>query len=306
MNGTALYLDMLFGAEPPGAFAELRWRLRDGRMGREFVALPAGDRLARLIEARGRTTDLYCGVAPRARQEGTRAAVERCHVLYVDCDEAASLDALQRFTPAPSMITNTGRGRHAYWALLEPVGPDDLERANRRLAHELGADTRATDAARILRPAGTLNHKRGELVAVTLEASFAIYANAAAVVGDLADPPDTRAREDRASSPMRPLSAVPDQLADIAPPAYFEALAGLVPDRGGKVECPLPGHDDATPSCHVFEDASRGWFCHGCSRGGTIYNLAAHLGGYPLPLRGEDFLRVRSVLLGYFAGEAAA
>ena len=304
MSDTGPYLDMLFGAEPPGAFAALRWRLRDGRMGREFVPLPARDRLARLIEARGRTTDLYVGVAPRSRQDGTRAAVDRCHVLYVDCDEPASLEALQRFTPAPSMVVHSGRGRHAYWSLIEPVGPDELERANRRLAHELGADARATDAARILRPPGTFNFKRGEPVAVTLEASFAIYANAAAVVADLADPPNSR--EDRASGPVRMLSAVPDRLADIAPPDYVRALTGRDVGRDGKVCCPLPGHDDSTPSMHVYDDAAAGWHCFGCGRGGTVYTLAALLGGYPLPLRGADFLAVRGVLERHFTSEAAA
>lgn len=306
MSALGTYLDCLFGAEPAGSFCELRWRLRDGRMGREFVALPARDRLARLIEARGRTTDLFIGVAPRARQEGTRAAIERAHVLWSDCDELDSLDALQRFAPAPSMIVHSGRGRHAYWSLIEPVGPDELERANRRLAHVLGADPRACDAARILRPPMTFSFKRGEPVAVTLEATFAIYANAAAVVGDLPDPPNPRAREGRASGAVRPLSAVPDRLADIAPPVYVEALTGRAVGRDGKVCCPLPGHDDSTPSMHVYDDAEAGWHCFGCGRGGTVYTLAALLGGYPLPLRGADFLAVRGVLERHFASEAAA
>lgn len=303
MTDLGVYLDALYGAEPTGAYCELRWRLRDGRMGREFVAV-RDPRLPALIEARGRSTDCYLGVAARARQEGTRAAVERCHVLYVDCDEPASIEALQRFTPAPSMVVHTGRGRHAYWALLEPVGPDELEQANRRLAHALGADMRATDAARILRPPGTFNFKRGEPVPVTLEATFAIYENAAAISADLADPPDTRARENRASGPIRPLSAVPDQLADIAPPVYVEALTGREVGRDGKIACPF--HEDRTPSLHAYPDAERGWYCFSCERGGRVYDLAAILGGYRLPLRGADFLAVREVLLAHLAVRAAA
>lgn len=305
MSALGTYLDCLFGAEPAGSFVELRWRLRDGRMAREFFAV--GDpRLPALIEARGRSADIWIAVAPRARQEGRRAAVERCHVLYVDCDEPASLEALQRFTPAPSMVVHSGRGRHAYWSLIEPVGPDDLEQANRKLAHELGADMRATDAARILRPPGTFSFKRGEPVAVTLEASLAIYANAAAIVADLPDLPNRRAGGDRASGPARPLCGVPDLLADIPPPVYVEALTGLVPDRDGKVSCPLPDHRDGTPSMHVYEDAERGWYCYGCGRGGRVYDLAALLGGYRLPLRGDDFIAVREVLLQHFSAEAAA
>lgn len=304
MSGLGTYLDCLFGAEPPGAYCELRWRLRDGRMGREFVALPARARLAALIEARGRTTDLYVGVAPRARQEGTRAAIDQSHVLYGDCDTPESIAALERYRPAPSMIVRSGTGAHGYWALLEPVGPDELEQANRRLAHALGADMRATDAARILRPPGTFNFKRAEPAAVTLEATFAIYENAAAIVAGLADPPDTRVRENRASGGVRSLSAVPDQLADISPPIYVEALTGRTVGRDGKIACPF--HEDRTPSLHAYPDADRGWFCFSCERGGRVYDLAAHLAGYRLPLRGADFLAVREVLLDHLAVRAAA
>jgi hypothetical protein len=300
------YLGMLFGAEPDGAYVELRWRLRDGRgMGREFC--PVRDpRLADVIRARGRTTDLYVGVAPRSRQEGTRAAVERCHVLYVDCDTPGSIAALEAFDPAPSMVVKSGAGVHAYWSLWPPANPDQLERANRRLAHHLGADMRATDAARILRPPETFNHKSGTPTAVELQTvDFDIF-TVEDVTGHLPDPPDTRTRQDRVSGPGRRLSAAPDVVADIRPPAYFEQLTGLVPDRSGKVTCPLPDHADATPSCHVFEEVERGWFCHGCERGGTIYDLAALLAGYRLPLRGQDFLRVRGVLLDHLERREAA
>jgi hypothetical protein len=300
-----IYLGMLCGAEPDGAYVELRWRLRAGRgMGREFVAV-RDPRLADLIQARGRETDIYAAVAPRSRLEGTRAAVERCHVLFVDCDTPESIAALDAFQPSPSMIVNSGHGKHGYWSLWPPVGPDELERANRRLAHALAADMRATDAARILRPPGTFNHKSGEPVPVTLERLEVEVYTAEQVTGGLPDPPDSRAREDRASGAVRPLSAVPDRLADIAPPVYFEALTGLVPDRDGKVCCPLPGHDDSTPSCHVYDDAEDGWHCFGCGRGGTVYTLAALLADYSLPLRGADFIAVRGVLLDHLAAEAA-
>ncbi|MBA2361794.1 MAG: hypothetical protein H0V79_12850, partial [Actinobacteria bacterium] len=56
MNGLGLYLDMLHGAEPEGAFVELRFRLRNGRgMGQEFAAV-RDRRLPALIEAHGSKT----------------------------------------------------------------------------------------------------------------------------------------------------------------------------------------------------------------------------------------------------------
>jgi DNA primase len=99
---------------------------------------------------------------------------------------------------------------------------------------------------------------------------------------------------------------VPDQLGDIPPRVYVEALTGLVPTRDGKVSCPLQGHEDGTPSMQVYQDAERGWYCFGCEQGGGVYQLAAILGGYPLPLRGEDFLRVRGVLLDHLTTAEAA
>ena len=155
-----LFLDLLFGAEPAGSFAELRWRLRAGGMGREFVGLGDRRRLAAMIVARGRSTDLYLAVAPRVRQEGGRDAVERCHVLWADCDSAESIEALEHFSPAPSMVIRSGSGRHAYWALWPPLEPAWAEKANRRLAYALGADPRATDAARILRPSTASTTRR--------------------------------------------------------------------------------------------------------------------------------------------------
>jgi hypothetical protein len=80
------YLGCLFCAEPDRSFVELDWRLRTGGMGREFLAARDRHGLTALIEARGRTTDLYIGVAPRSREEGTRAAVEGVHAAWTDLD----------------------------------------------------------------------------------------------------------------------------------------------------------------------------------------------------------------------------
>lgn len=53
---------------------------------------------------------------------------------------------------------------HAYWVLDVPVSKEQAEIGNRRLALALGADPAATDAARVLRPPGTFNHKPDHIV----------------------------------------------------------------------------------------------------------------------------------------------
>jgi hypothetical protein len=71
-----------------------------------------------------------------------------------------------------------------------------------------------------------------------------------------------------------------DELRLIAPPAYFLTLASVaVPDGGGMLTCPVPDHDDAYASCHVYGEAEQGWWCFGCSRGGRIYDLASMMSG---------------------------
>lgn len=87
-----------------------------------------------------------------------------------------------------------------------------------------------------------------------------------------------------------------DPLLEVPPPVYFEALTGAeVPEHGGIIRCPLPGHEDRHPSCRVYAEPERGWYCWSENRGGTVYDLAAALWGHQT--RGEDFNRLRLALL---------
>lgn len=43
--------------------------------------------------------------------------------------------------------------------------------------------------------------------------------------------------------------------------------------------CPLPGHDDRTPSFTIYGDEHRAW-CHGCNRGGDVIALTGYAFGY--------------------------
>jgi hypothetical protein len=91
-----------------------------------------------------------------------------------------------------------------------------------------------------------------------------------------------------------------DVLATIAPAAYVEAIAGVEVSTSGTACCPLPDHDDSSPSFRAYRDPDDGWFCFGCARGGTIYDFASALWG--IDTRGDAFLELRQrlarVLLG--------
>ena len=69
-------------------------------------------------------------------------------------------------------------------------------------------------------------------------------------------------------------------------------LTGQTPNRAGKISCPF--HEDDTPSLHVYPTPRRGWYCYGCGRGGSVYDLAALLCG--VTPRGTEFVELRDRL----------
>jgi hypothetical protein len=107
------------------------------------------------------TVNVFIGCAPRVRRGGTAADVERTWCLWIDCDSASALRKLADFTLRPSIVTRSGTSSHvhAYWQLHQPVSGELAHRCNRRLALALDGDLNATDRARVMRPAGTANHK---------------------------------------------------------------------------------------------------------------------------------------------------
>ena len=290
------FFDMLTAGEPPNdSYLEFRSKTPWG-MHQEFVPSRAHRTAQALIAARGQETDTYVGVAPRTRQEGTRDAVAHVHALWADVDTPEAVAALERFEAAPSMVVASGGPRclHAYWSLWPPVGPDEAEAANRRIAHALGADMQATDAARILRPPGTFNFKTDTPKPVEVEYLNVEVYTLEHVVGELPDPPNGCPA---GVALVRHATSVPpathdDPLLTIPPAAYVEALSGRVVGRDGKVPCPF--HDDSTPSLHVYDEPERGWTCFGCGRGGTIIDFGAAL--YGIEPRGRGFHVVRERL----------
>ena len=277
----APWLNALFGAERAGAFVEVRHRLTDrAGMGQRFFSLAPGDTTALLdhILTLGQETDVYLGVAPRRREAGTRDAVEQAHVLWADVDGSDALKALRRFRPRPAIVVRSGSpdSVHAYWPIFPAVTPDEAEKANRRLAHALSADMRSTDAARILRPPGTLNFKSSPPAPVELAHLEVEVFTAAQVAGDLPDPPQRRQ-----ASPTRLPRRDPEELR--SQDAAATLIARYAPETelraggNGRLHgrCPLPNHEDRNPSFGLFPDG--GYVCS-CGTG-DIIRLFVHLRG---------------------------
>jgi peptidoglycan LD-endopeptidase LytH len=106
-----------------------------------------------------------------------------------------------------------------------------------------------------------------------------------------ARPPRSQRRRSQADLAADPLRAIP-------PPGYFAVLARTEVPSSGFVNCPLPDHDDPDPSCRVWNEPDRGWYCFGCRRGGDIYELAGGL--WDLDRRGKTFLEIRRRLTRLF------
>jgi hypothetical protein len=309
MRDLVAYLAVLAGPDPAGDYLELRYRA-DGRgMRQRFIDAARPSAAAAAITALARSRDVYVGCAPRARRAGGKNALARSWTLWADCDTPASIAALEDFAPQPAIIVRSGRGLHAYWPLAEPLPPAEVERANRRLAHKLGAcESAVTNAAAILRPPTSRNFKYDPPAPVVLARFTGERFSAEEIAGRLPDPPHPRpARRERA---LRPRSN--DPLHTIEPALYVETLTGRRVGRDGKVACPF--HPDNEPSLHVYPDH---WTCYSakCWRGdrpngGDIYNLAAQLWltgqSRDTPLRGKRFIEVRERLMALFFGDGEA
>jgi len=109
--------------------------------------------------------EVYVGMnALRPNAQGrTKADIADIRHLYLDLDRdaEASLSSLQARddTPEPNRVLDTSPGKLQVVWKVESFTLDEAESLQRRLAGEFGADPAATDAARVLRLPGFLNHK---------------------------------------------------------------------------------------------------------------------------------------------------
>lgn len=287
------YLRMLAGPTPGAQMLEIRFALRHRDMGRLFIAAHSAPGASRLIRRLAERTDVYVGVCLRTRRGGGRDAIDRSHLAFVEIDTPDALDRLRAFRYPPSMIVSSGSAghAHAYFTLSAPVTVPELERANRRLAHALGGDLASVDAARILRPPSSWNHKHSPPAPVELiELDPARRYDLDQLVDGLDDPPSrpavgvTTARRTGRTELDALLLAIPAT-------EYVHALTGISPDRTGKIHCPF--HQDRTASLQLYEDGT--WYCYGaCKAGGSIFDFASRL--WLTDTKGAAFLKLRARL----------
>lgn len=290
------YLEVLTSAAEPGQFLDVRWRQPAGRMRRRFLpAARIGDAI-RLFAALAHSNDVYVGVALRdGDSHGGRAAIGGMALAYIESDHASTAERLSAFGHPPTMVVASGSPGHyqVYWLLDRCYSPWELESANRRLALALAADPASSDAARILRPPGTLNHKHDPPQPVTL---LVLRRDARVTIAELVDGLPGDATPPHAVRPMKgPRSGrtpLDRELLAIPAAEYVRVLTGRAANREGKVSCPF--HDDNEPSLQLYPDGGFYCFGSGCRAGGSIFDFAGRL--WHITPRGAGFLEIRERL----------
>ena len=290
------YLRVLTSTAEPGQFLDVRWRQPAGRMCRRFLPATCLKDAVALFETLAGANDVYVGVALRdGDSHGGRAAIGAMALAYIESDHAATAERLTAFAHPPTMVVASGSPGHhqVYWLLDRCCPAREVESANRRLALALAADPASSDAARILRPPGTLNHKHEPPRPVTL---LVLRQDARFTLSELIDglPEDPSP-----SLAARPLSgqrtgrtALDRALLAIPPAAYVRVLTGRSPNPEGKVLCPF--HGDSHPSLQLYPDGGFYCFGSGCRAGGTIFDFAGRL--WDIAPRGVGFLEIRERL----------
>jgi hypothetical protein len=306
VNDTELLLAAIVGGENTPAKVELRTPTH----GSEWFSVRDLERAATAAVRLGQHIETWVGMAPRqpylsprtGRQFGGSAAVERAWILSADCDTDAALERLAKFTPSPTFVVASGsltnggeRKVHAHWVLREPIGRKHFVTAKKRLVKALSSDPKITDAARVMRLPGTINHKTGKPVELIEQNPKAVYVTAQVLAStpEVRDAPSapTGARRETAHN-ARAQDGQPRQLQEqFSPREYVAELAGVEVGADGKACCPF--HDDTSPSLHAYIEPERGWYCYGCNVGGDIYTFAGMLRGIPQrELHGATFIRV--------------
>jgi hypothetical protein len=287
---------MIAGNEPESSFIEVRplepWGPQEFFPVRD---VPAIEEAVRRLSA---DHEVFLGCAPRVRESGTKADVERVWCLWADCDSPESVARLRAFRPMPNMVVQSGTvGRlHAWWQISPSVSGEVAERGLRRLIGALGSDPACKDRSRVMRAITSIHRKHDEQVVRCAYLDVTAH-SFEEIVGTLADPSPEPVETVRHQAPR-----VADALDAIPATEYVPILIGRELGRDNKISCPF--HEDWRPSFHCYEDAESGWYCFQCTRGGGIVDFGALL--YGIEPRGAGFHEIRRRLAADLLGRAAA
>lgn len=140
----------------------------DGTWNKNFFAYPGEqDKLIEHCIRNAPEREVYYSPALFSAPTGRREDIKGTYVYWAEFDGQTPPVEVLGDLPSPSRrVRSSDEGHeHFYWRLdYFEVDVATIERNNRGLAYQLGADHSGWDANQVLRPVGTYNHKRGKPV----------------------------------------------------------------------------------------------------------------------------------------------
>lgn len=224
------YLDFIFEGVD-GRYVEFFY-FKKGQKGKpdgpaDFLPLPLDhDLVARQVLRRSGLQGIAVGVAPRFRkpekcyEAGKNSDIIEVTCIWADLDfksvPGGAIEVFRRIKDLPlrpSLVINSGYGRHVYYAFNTPLRGSELlvwDELIRGLRDTLQSDA-TVDLARRLRLPGTLNVKeaRPELCHICDEESSWVRYSLEEVRGAFRDAPARPRPRDRSAAPA-PASSLPD------------------------------------------------------------------------------------------------
>ena len=156
------FLDAIYG--DTHGYSYVATKEKDGAWNQRFFEWPKErESLEDFVQQESKTKDVYYGPALYSRPQATKGSIRDSRVFWCEFDGTVpeTLDGI----PRPHIRVRSSKDGHEHWYWkTPPVGLNELERINRRLAYYLGADTSGWDATQVLRPPGTKNFKNAERV----------------------------------------------------------------------------------------------------------------------------------------------
>lgn len=189
LTAAAFHIGTLFPPDALGAGEHIELRAFRGKAPgpREFHRSTA-TAVQSVLRMSARGFDVFTGAAPRRcpdrediaacphTAKGGKSHIARIGWAFVEIDAgkgeyenvAEVLERLDALAVPPDMVIASGSGAHAYFRIDPPISDvARFERLTRALRRQLGHDP-AVDISRVLRVAGTVNHKYAERPVVSV------------------------------------------------------------------------------------------------------------------------------------------
>jgi hypothetical protein len=156
-----------------GGFINLRFIHKDEdpkKTVSKFIPLSDIKSIPKILRNYTKEFNCYFGVCSRVNGDGSKNGIIQIPALWCDLDtykltDEQKRESRQRYKDFPlkaTFIINSGGGRYLLWMFKEPGSKEDIPKVEnllKRLASYFYGDMNATDASRILRIPGSLNHK---------------------------------------------------------------------------------------------------------------------------------------------------